>query len=245
MSNERYIIKNGSIVLRDRVIEGDLVIENGLISYVGETLRDREGRRVVHAAGRYVLPGFIDVHAHGAAGFDLTSGRYDSKTDTFDASSAVYQEFLPKVAAQMAENGTTRVVLGTIAAPDAAPERALEHLGRYAASDRNGRDGAMIHGALMEGTFIKYAAYSGAQNARYFHEPSIELFERMNKAAGGTLRVVNVVPEYGAKALELIEYLTEHDVVAAAGHVVVHQQPFLLGLLHVLSGQCQDVRMGA
>ena len=200
------------------VERGHLAVEDGVISYVGEPLGDTAGKVVVGASGCYVLPGFIELHTHGAAGFDLTSGRHDPRTDTFDKSDAAYEECLAKLTAQMARNGATRVVLGTIAAPEEDLERALGHLGRYVLGERNGLDGAVIHGALIEGTFIKYEEYSGAQNSRYFREPSIELFERLNALAGGTVRTVNVVPEYGAKALELIEHLVVGNVVAAAGH---------------------------
>lgn len=45
---------------------GDVALSGGTIATVGD-LRNAEARQVIHAAGRYLTPGFIDVHRHGDA----------------------------------------------------------------------------------------------------------------------------------------------------------------------------------
>ncbi|MBR9825484.1 MAG: amidohydrolase [Alphaproteobacteria bacterium] len=50
--------------LGNLIENGDVLVENGLISAVGEGLDAPEGATIVDAAGRYVTPGIIDVHSH-------------------------------------------------------------------------------------------------------------------------------------------------------------------------------------
>lgn len=55
-------IKNGKIVTPDEIIEGkSLYIENGYICKIGEF--DCKVDKVIDAHGRYVMPGFIDIHS--------------------------------------------------------------------------------------------------------------------------------------------------------------------------------------
>ena len=50
--------------LGNRIENGDVLVENGLISAIGSGLEAPEGATIVDAAGRYVTPGIIDVHSH-------------------------------------------------------------------------------------------------------------------------------------------------------------------------------------
>lgn len=64
-----YLIKNGRIADKNGCYEADLIIKNGKITYIGDSL-DATGLEVIDAAGCYVMPGFIDTHTH----FDLNTG---------------------------------------------------------------------------------------------------------------------------------------------------------------------------
>ena len=59
----KKLIKNGTIVLEDKVIQGDLLIENEVIAAIGQDL-EADGGQVIDASGMVVLPGGIDVHTH-------------------------------------------------------------------------------------------------------------------------------------------------------------------------------------
>ncbi len=61
------IIKNGYVVMPGGCKKADISIENGVIENIGENL---SGIEVIDVAGKYVLPGGIDVHTH----FDLDVG---------------------------------------------------------------------------------------------------------------------------------------------------------------------------
>ena len=221
VNGDRYLIRNGRIVQPSGILDGDLAVENGTIAHLGESLQDAQGYSVIDANRAYVLPGFIDLHCHGGLGFDLTVGQYDPTTKTFDTSPQTYERALPRLMRRMAENGTTRCLLATIAADEELLKPALRKLSAYLAGGGNGQDGTLLDGVFLEGTFVKNPAFSGAMNADHFREPDLELFERLNEAAGGALRYVNVVPEYGESAIELTKCLAQRGVLVGAGHTEV------------------------
>ena len=88
--NGRSLIKNVHIVKPLRVLQGDLGLENGVITYIGESVEPPAGCRVIDAGGLYAVPGFIDIHTHGGSLFDLTQGLYNPETQTFDDSDEAY-----------------------------------------------------------------------------------------------------------------------------------------------------------
>ncbi len=61
---KKTLIQNGNIVLEDQMIQGDLLIENGKIAQISDSPIDTDGCEVIQAAGKMILPGMIDTHAH-------------------------------------------------------------------------------------------------------------------------------------------------------------------------------------
>ena len=63
----KVLIKGGTVLSLDRavgnMVDGDVLIEDGIISEVGSSLRAR-GAEVVDAADTIVMPGFVDTHRH-------------------------------------------------------------------------------------------------------------------------------------------------------------------------------------
>ena len=225
-TNERFLIKNVHIVKPLRVLEGDLGLENGVITYIGGPVQPPAGSRVIDASGLYAVPGFIDIHTHGASLLDLTQGVYDPQTRTFDDSDEAYATGIERAMRTMAAEGATRVLLTTVASPMDKLSHALRCAGRYIRSEDNGRRGAFLAGAFLEGTFIRYPEFAGAQNPEYFLSPSVDAFERLNDAARGNIAYVNVVPEFGEAARPLMEHLTRHDVLIGAGHTDASAEQF-------------------
>ena len=66
----KVFVKNGTIVSAGEQYQGDICIEDGVISQIGKDLDilAKEGVQVVDAAGKYVLPGGVDVHTYGPPG---------------------------------------------------------------------------------------------------------------------------------------------------------------------------------
>jgi dihydropyrimidinase len=79
----RIIIKNGFVVNTESTTKCDLIIEDGIISAIGDRFED-EAATVIDASGKYVLPGPIDVHTH----MDLQAGSLRAVDDFYKGSIA-------------------------------------------------------------------------------------------------------------------------------------------------------------
>lgn len=66
MAHYSLLIKNGTIVTADDVIEGDIAIKNGSIQgvFTNKTVDESKAEHVIDAEGLHVLPGLIDSHVH-------------------------------------------------------------------------------------------------------------------------------------------------------------------------------------
>ena len=74
------IIQQGDLVLNDRILTGDLLIDGDKIVAIDEHVPVPEGAKVIDAKGCYVFPGFIDPHTH----FQMTNA-LASTADDFDS----------------------------------------------------------------------------------------------------------------------------------------------------------------
>ena len=69
-------IKNGKIILKDRIVEGKVLLYSDKILGISDNLP--KGYEVIDAKGNYVSPGLIDIHIHGYLGKDVCDMSYDS-----------------------------------------------------------------------------------------------------------------------------------------------------------------------
>jgi N-acetylglucosamine-6-phosphate deacetylase len=215
-SSVKTQIVGGSVVLPHGVAKADVEIAGGRISAIGKVEPDPHAVRI-SARGKYLLPGFIDIHANGIAGFDLTNGVFNASTGRFSAEREIYQRGLEHALDVFAQTGTTLVNLAVLEAPLKKLEMILAHVASFKKRTDPLRE-AILHGVYLEGIFLKETAYAGAHTPRFFQSPSIGLFKRLQRAAEGCVRIVNVVPEWGTPATQLIRYLSDKGIVCAVGH---------------------------
>src|SRR6516165_9578628 len=76
------IIANGRVVTATDTYTGDVAIGNGKIAVIGQNLPRDNATRVIDAAGKYLLPGGIDVHTHLDMPFGGTTSADDFETGT-------------------------------------------------------------------------------------------------------------------------------------------------------------------
>ncbi len=76
----KLLIKNGTVVTPEGERRADVLIEDGIISEIAETVK--EDCKTVDASGKHVLPGLIDIHVH------LREPGYEGKEDIESGSKA-------------------------------------------------------------------------------------------------------------------------------------------------------------
>src|SRR5437899_12928317 len=80
----RTLIKNGTVVTATDQYKGDILVEGETISVIGTSL-DMQADKVINAAGKYVLPGGVDVHTHLDMPFGGSQSSDDFETGTIAA----------------------------------------------------------------------------------------------------------------------------------------------------------------
>lgn len=244
--NDNHMTKtqiiNGKVLLPSGLKKVNIEFENGIITKISSKLSRDKSASILEANGKYVLPGFIDIHTNGILGFDLTSGLYDVDRKIFLKDEENYLSGLDRSLKEFAKHGVTLVAYSTLEAPKNELKKVFKFIARYK-NKSNSPYKDIFHGIYMEGTFMKDKKFRGAHNPKYFNEPSISLFDEFQKAADGNIKIVNVVPEWDKSALELIKYLKSKKIICAAGHTSAsgnqYRRAIQNGLslaIHVLNG---------
>ena len=199
------------MVTREGVERTDIILREGRISLAGV---EESCDEVVDITGKYVVPGFVDIHFHGYNLFEFTSGLYDVKSETFDNSPAAYDRGFEMLSKTLAKFGVTGFYVGTWASPIANLRHCYTQLHRYLSSG-NEQSGARILGGLLEGSFLN-PQMAGAQNPDHVLQFVNDSFDGIEDK--GTIKLANVVPDFGKSSYELTEYLTSKGIVVGAGH---------------------------
>jgi len=206
-------IINAKLVTPQGVRKGSLLIDNSKIVNIvsGKITADY----IEDAKGAYVLPGFFDTHVHGGGGYDSSNARFDVKKNAFVRKEEDYAKGVETILRAHAKHGTTSMILSTGTNSEEYIGNYMKYCGYFV---NNYAGGAKLHGADIEGVFIKDPAYAGAQSLKYLKEPDVKLFDRLMKISGGTIRRVLVAPEWGDSAIKLIKHLAKNGVVPGVGH---------------------------
>jgi N-acetylglucosamine-6-phosphate deacetylase len=163
--------------------------------HFGERVGQLEEGGPADGAGRYILPGFIDLHVHGGANVDIMEGG-DSAA---------------RVAQIHARHGTTAMLATTMTAPQADIIRALSGIADVMAGGTAGS--ARILGTHLEGPFLNRERL-GAQPPDVV-EATLEMVQRLNTLA--PIRVLTMAPEISGH-LALIPALAAMGIRVQIGH---------------------------
>ena len=115
---EEYTVRNGKFCLPDSIRDDLEMLVRGKRIAGWREGKDRgkaEGE-VIDAGGRYVLPGFVELHCHGALLFEFTSGVYEPESGSFRDEDEVWEVGIPAYGRWLAASGVTSAYLGTWAA---------------------------------------------------------------------------------------------------------------------------------
>ena len=162
------VIGNAKLFLDGKFVDGSLTVENGVITAIGAADLPAD----VDAQGKYLLPGFVDVHTHGAMGEDFSDGKAEG--------------MLP-MSRYFAANGVTSFLATTMTLKEETLLPAMHVIRDF----QRPADGAKCAGIHLEGPFLSYAK-RGAQAAENLHKPDAAMFHRLNEASGNIVRLVTV-----------------------------------------------------
>lgn len=169
------LIKNAKVFVGKEFVDADVLFGETI-----EAVGALEGAADYDAAGCYVIPGLVDIHTHGAMGEDFSDGNPAG---------------MQPMADYYAAHGVTSFLATTMTLKEETLTPAMHTI-----RDFKRQGGAKCAGIHLEGPFLCYAK-RGAQAAENLHKPDVALFDRLNEASGGMVKMVTVAcEEEGAEA---------------------------------------------
>jgi N-acetylglucosamine-6-phosphate deacetylase len=185
------------VITPEGIINGYVLYEDGKIAQIGAGDSMPQADEVIDAQGRYVSPGFIDIHTHGAGGADYMDGTLEAYL----------------TAARMsARHGATLVYPTTLTSSN---EVLFDTFDLYEQAVAANTEGAAFGGLHLEGPYFN-PKQAGAQDPRYLRNPQpedyLEILSRSNNIARWSFS-----PELDG-APELAAELSKRGIIAAAGH---------------------------
>jgi N-acetylglucosamine-6-phosphate deacetylase len=193
------IIQYAAVLSSDGDLKVGVAIENGLIASARGRTKDNEA--LIDAGGTTLLPGFIDIHNHGAVGHDVNT------------SSA---EELLEVAAFLAKNGVTTWLPTLVPDSDENYERIISEIDRLMELQK-GKPVAQAVGVHYEGVFAN-EKMCGALRPKYFKSGS-QLADggwRLPRLKRG-VHMTTLAPEIEG-GIKLIKQLVADGWVVSIGH---------------------------
>lgn len=219
--NKQTVILNGIIITPFQSLkDGMITIKKGKIITVTdkkENIAIQKDSEFIDAKGKYIVPGYIDIHVHGGGGSDVMDGEFES---------------IRQVAATHSRFGTTAFLPTTLTM---SKDKIIKSLKSIQEAKLKGTETAEILGVHLEGPYIN-PEKKGAQNEEDITQPSIEEFLEYNQASGHLIRLVTLAPEMPG-AMDFIRFLHQQDIIASAGHTdATYQQiqdALQAGITHV------------
>ena len=200
MPDKNITLKNANVVTPDGVVsKGIIDVENGRIKQIRkESDSKSDDKNALDLKGKYVFPGFIDLHVHGGGG-----GSFNS-VDPIDHE---------KARSYHLQHGTTSMLTTTSTTEFEFLEKVLASL---SISAKMPIKGSRVLGIHTEGPFIS-PKRNGAHHIPLILEGSNELMDRLISASNNLVSMVTVAPEIKG-GLDLIKHLISKNIVASLGH---------------------------
>lgn len=212
----KTLIKNAYIISPGVEIKGgSVLIENGKFSAVlPPDAPVPAAEETLDAGGKMLMPGFIDIHSHGAGGGDTCDGTLEALNTIVDC----------KI-----KEGVTSWLPTTLTLGYDTLEKVMHAVAAYRAAPRS----VKVPGVHLEGPFVN-PKMAGAQNPEFLKNPDYEIVEKLNKIA--PVLVITLAPELEG-ATEFIAKATALGVRCSAGHSAATHAQFkaakAAGLVHL------------
>lgn len=171
-----FYIVNGEVYHEHRFVPLSIHVVDGVI-HLCQPQEVPANAQTVDAKGQKIVPGFIDIHTHGAVGVDVN---------------AATAEDLQKIGRFFASNGTTAWLGSILTDTVEQTDWCIEQFKAY--SDLAAVDAAELLGAHLEGPFLA-SEYKGAMPEHLLQEGNTELLKHYQELAEGRIKYITVSPE--------------------------------------------------
>jgi len=228
MLDRPVLFANARLILADRLVPiGWLLAADGVITALGEgtppqgSIAGYEPDIIdwIDLAGAWLMPGFIELHSHGAGGADFMDGTL-----------AAWET----IAATHAAHGTTTMLATTLASSPQSLDRALQVWSSWQAANLNqpgrpGRRQATIWGLHLEGPYFS-PEQAGAQDPRYLRHPDPAEYRRLIRENPG-IRRWSAAPELPG-GLAFGQYAAGQGILVAMAHTNALYEEVLEAVKH-------------
>jgi len=187
------LLKNANVVLPDREANASVLVVDGKIASLEKESADEE----IDLAGTILLPGFIDVHIHGAAGIDVMEAT---------------PRGLREVSNYLASQGVTSWLPTLVPGSD----ENYANVAAVVSECLHDREGARVLGLHYEGPFVN-TAQCGALHTEYFKTYSAPSDLDSLPVPENVVRMITMAPEV-AGGVELVRELKRRGWVISIGH---------------------------
>jgi N-acetylglucosamine-6-phosphate deacetylase len=186
------VLTNGRLVTPCGIVDGWLETTGPTITAIEAGEPPRQADRNV--GGRWVVPGFVDIHVHGGAGADYITGD---------------QTAAGQIVGLHRRHGTTTTLASLVTADVKTLQTTLSSLSEMV-------DDGLLAGIHLEGPFLA-PARCGAHDRSLLRAPGPEVVDRLVSAGRGTIRMVTLAPEL-PDTITAVHRLVQDGVVVAIGH---------------------------
>ena len=198
----KMIIQAAKAVVGNELIENFWIeTHNGVITKAEQGINQKATSKTENV----LIPGFIDIHCHGAAGFYFSDQNESN---------------IKKVITAHNSRGTTGLMASLVTEPlDELKKQILRLLPFYL-------DGSII-GIHLEGPYLSHAK-CGAHDPNLLRVPNIEELVELIDIGGESIKMVTIAPELPG-AIETIKYLIQKGIKPALGHSDANSDQFQKG----------------
>ncbi len=186
-------IVNGKIYQNEHFTDGKVLLFDEKIRGIIGSEEIPDEAQIIDAKGKYVVPGFIDVHIHGYAGVDTMDGEISA---------------LETISENIVKNGVCAYLPTTMTMEMETIRKALKSIRHFMEIQKKG---AVALGAHLEGPFIN-VKYKGAQKGECIIAPNAKLVEEFQDV----IKVITIAPEVEG-ALDMIEKYSD-KICFSIGH---------------------------
>ena len=189
------LYKNGSALIGERLVKTDILANHGRIIEIAPDIVPDDQTEVINCQGRFLLPALVDIHTHGANGYDFNTADLDG---------------MKKIMEFYVSHGVGTVLPTIMTDSDEVIFRQIKLILELA------KDFPEVKGIHLEGPFLS-AEKCGAMPVERLQKPSVDKFVEYQKAANGFIKIVTVAPEL-ADGIAFISEVSDMGVVCSIGH---------------------------